>query len=258
MHENKLILGDALYTLKELSDNSVDMIFTDPPYNTTNLKIDKVNFDLSIFLSEFQRILKPNGWIFSFSPLGFFTLFEKYFKFKFQYIWEKFSPIVTFYNYVGPMPQHENIFAFYQKNLKKVNDLYWDKIPLRTKGDPYKIKRGENNSEYRKSQRYTYSTITTNTGYREGTTILKYPNKFTMSKTERTSHPTQKSLALCESICKAYCPENGIVLDPFMGSGTIPLAARRNNRKYIGCEINPEYYDIAKNRFDYSITSFTD
>ena len=44
------------------------------------------------------------------------------------------------------------------------------------------------------------------------------------------------------------CPENGVVLDPFMGSGTTGLVAIKNFRKYIGCEINPEYKEIAEKR----------
>jgi site-specific DNA-methyltransferase (adenine-specific) len=44
------------------------------------------------------------------------------------------------------------------------------------------------------------------------------------------------------------CPENGIVLDPFMGSGTTALVAMKNLRKFIGCELNPEYVKIAEQR----------
>lgn len=47
---------------------------------------------------------------------------------------------------------------------------------------------------------------------------------------------------------KAGCPENGIVLDPFMGAGTTGLVARKLNRNYIGYELNPEYIEIAENR----------
>jgi DNA modification methylase len=44
------------------------------------------------------------------------------------------------------------------------------------------------------------------------------------------------------------CPENGVVLDPFLGSGTTAIVARKLGRKYIGCEINPEYAQIAERR----------
>lgn len=47
---------------------------------------------------------------------------------------------------------------------------------------------------------------------------------------------------------KAGCPENGIVLDPFMGAGTTAVVARKLNRNYIGFELNPDYVKIAENR----------
>jgi DNA modification methylase len=49
-----------------------------------------------------------------------------------------------------------------------------------------------------------------------------------------------------EIFVKCFCPENGIVLDPFFGSGTTGLVAKKMNRHYIGIELNPEYVDIAK------------
>jgi DNA modification methylase len=52
------------------------------------------------------------------------------------------------------------------------------------------------------------------------------------------------------------CPENGIVLDPFMGSGTTGVVAIKTLRKYIGCELNPEYIQIAKQRISKEIGFF--
>ena len=53
---------------------------------------------------------------------------------------------------------------------------------------------------------------------------------------------------LCETPLKAGCPENGIVLDPFMGSGTTGLSALKQNKRFIGIELNPKYVEIANNR----------
>ena len=53
---------------------------------------------------------------------------------------------------------------------------------------------------------------------------------------------------LVERMLKAGCPENGIVLDPFFGSGTTGVYARKSNRNFIGIELNPEYVKIAENR----------
>jgi site-specific DNA-methyltransferase (adenine-specific) len=65
---------------------------------------------------------------------------------------------------------------------------------------------------------------------------------------ERENHPTQKPLEIIERIIKASCPANGIVLDPFMGSGTTAVAARRLKRHFIGFEINSAYCEMIRKR----------
>ncbi len=65
---------------------------------------------------------------------------------------------------------------------------------------------------------------------------------------ERADHPTQKPLVLIERMIKASCPANGLVLDPFMGSGTTAVAAARHGRRFAGFEINPAYLAIAQER----------
>ena len=58
---------------------------------------------------------------------------------------------------------------------------------------------------------------------------------------ERVDHPTQKPLEIIERMVKASCPPGGVVLDPFMGSGTTALAAQRLGRHFTGFELNPAY-----------------
>jgi site-specific DNA-methyltransferase (adenine-specific) len=65
---------------------------------------------------------------------------------------------------------------------------------------------------------------------------------------ERSDHPTQKPLALVERMVLASCPRGGTILDPFMGSGTSAVAAARHGRRFVGFEINPEYFATARSR----------
>jgi site-specific DNA-methyltransferase (adenine-specific) len=65
---------------------------------------------------------------------------------------------------------------------------------------------------------------------------------------EREDHPTQKPLEIVERMVRASCPENGIVLDPFAGTGTTAIACLLNKRRYITYELNPEYYEMILNR----------
>jgi len=69
-----------------------------------------------------------------------------------------------------------------------------------------------------------------------------------VSGKERTGHPTQKSLRLMEEIIEIHTNEGQTVLDPFMGSGTTGVAAKRLNRKFIGIELDEQYFDLAKDR----------
>ena len=65
---------------------------------------------------------------------------------------------------------------------------------------------------------------------------------------ERENHPTQKPLEIIERIIKASCPIGGIVLDPFMGTGTTAIAALNTKRDYIGYEINGKYCKMINER----------
>lgn len=67
---------------------------------------------------------------------------------------------------------------------------------------------------------------------------------------EKTLHPTQKSVRLMRDIIGIHTNPNDTILDPFMGSGTTGVACQNLNRNFIGIEINPEYFKIAKERIE--------
>ena len=67
---------------------------------------------------------------------------------------------------------------------------------------------------------------------------------------ERTEHPSQYPEELVERIIKVGTHEGDLVLDPFMGSGTTAVVAKRLNRRYVGYEIEPEYIEIANKRLE--------
>jgi site-specific DNA-methyltransferase (adenine-specific) len=70
---------------------------------------------------------------------------------------------------------------------------------------------------------------------------------------EREDHPTQKPLALVQRMVRASCPPGGLVLDPFMGSGTSAVAALSQGRRFAGFEINPDYFTIIERRVALSL-----
>jgi site-specific DNA-methyltransferase (adenine-specific) len=73
---------------------------------------------------------------------------------------------------------------------------------------------------------------------------------------ERVEHPTQKPVALISRMILASCPAGGLVFDPFMGSGTSAVAASRHARRFVGFEMNSDYYAIARRRLDAEMPLF--
>jgi len=71
---------------------------------------------------------------------------------------------------------------------------------------------------------------------------------FVATEVSREEHYAMFPKSLIVPCILCGCPENGIVLDPFMGSGTTGIVAANHNRKYIGCEINPDYVKTAERR----------
>ena len=73
---------------------------------------------------------------------------------------------------------------------------------------------------------------------------------------ERENHPTQKPLEIIDRMVLASSPENGLVLDPFMGSGTTAISCMRNKRKFVGFEINSSYCEMIEQRIERNRTLF--
>jgi DNA modification methylase len=123
--EVKLILGDCLQKMKELPDNSVDAVITDPPYNVLSMEWDKEEINWDELAEEFYRILKINGSIYIFGQFpmicSVYNSFSRYFKFKQDLVWYKnrgFSLADTIYT-----KYHENILFFFKGNENIVSTL---------------------------------------------------------------------------------------------------------------------------------------
>mgnify|MGYP002718285453 CR=1 FL=1 len=233
-----LMQGDCLELMKTIPDGSVDMILTDPPYGTTACKWDSV-IPFEPMWAELKRIIKPNGAIVLFAQ----TPFDKALGFsniemlRYEWIWIKEQGTGGMNAKKMPLKKHENILVFYKK-LPTYN-------PQFSKGRPYKIKRNkpdEEKSVYGKTG-VSDGFVSINDGIRYPTTELKF-NK------ETGLHPTQKPVALLEYLIKTYTQENETVLDFTMGSGSTGVAAKNLNRKFIGIELDNNYFNIAKERIE--------
>ena len=242
----KLMQGDCLELMKDIPDGSVDMVLCDLPYGTTKNKWDR-KVDLQSLWVQYKRIIKRNGCIALFGQ----TPFDKILGMsnlewlKYEWIWEKSHATGALNCNFAPLKAHENILIFsdgaacYVKNPKSAMPFY----AQLTSGKPYTKKLHTISTNYDiKWQRTNIETV--NHGTRYPRDVLRYPhdkNKF---------HPNQKPIALLEYLIRTYTNVGETVLDNCMGSGSTGVACVNTGRSFIGMELAPGYFEVAKQRID--------
>ena len=240
MKINEIYLGDCLELMpKNVEDKSVDMIFCDLPYGTTQNKWDSV-IPLDELWKEYERVIKDNGAIvlFAAQPFTSALIMSNPKMFKYDWIWQKPKGTGHLNAKKQPMRDKEDILVFYKKQCTY--------NPQMTEGTPYKDKAGK---DHTKSTSMTGS-YGKYTNYREVNKGVRYPKQVQQfGVVERgTVHPTQKPLDLIEYMIKTYTNEGDLILDNTCGSGTTGLGAKNLNRNYIMMEQDPKYYEIACKR----------
>ena len=234
------MLGDCLERMKEIPDGSVDMILTDPPYGTTACKWDSI-IPLEPMWEQLKRIIKPNGAIVMTASQPFTSVLvsSNLKMFKYEWIWEKDGGSNFATVKYQPMKEHESVLIF-GKGRTTYNQIKQERIGSR-KGKKTTTKNNGNKGgvygDFSKSKSYEVSE-------------LRCPRSIQRFKRERGLHPTQKPVALMEYLIKTYTNESETVLDFTMGSGSTGVAAKNLNRKFIGIELDQEYFNIAKKRIN--------
>lgn len=234
--------GDCLELMKEIPNNSIDMILCDLPYGTTSCKWDIIiPFDL--LWEQYKRIIKENGAIalFSKQPFTSFLIQSNLKWWRYELIWEKEKGTDFGNSNRKPLNAHESIQLFYKKQPTYNKQM--------RPGEPYIINRKKNNNNnedlnFKSDNRGLY----VNKGERTPISVIKISRD---NITKGSSfHPTQKPVKLCEWLIKSYTNEGDVVLDNCMGSGSTGIACVNTNRKFIGYELNKEYFEIAKKRIE--------
>lgn len=235
-----LLFGDCLDLMPALPENSVDLLFTDLPYGTTNCRWD-TPIDLERFWQQAKRIVRPGGCkaLFAQTPfdkvLGVSNLQEL----RYEWIWEKTQATGHLNAKKMPMKAHENILIFYD-HLPTYN-------PQITHGHKRKISTAAHKRSCRTGEVYhDYA----KTGY---DSTDRYPRDVLHGPSDKQKlclHPTQKPVWLCEQIVLTYTNAGDTVLDCCMGSGSIGVACLQNDRKYIGMENDLAIFEVAKSRLE--------
>jgi len=223
-----IYLGDSYKLITQIPDNSIDLIFTDPPYNlsnysTGNIKLswrkdinndvadwDKVEFKPKSWVKEFKRVLKPTGNIFAFTSYNLLGKWHEAFDPEFgtfQFVvWHKTNPVPKVLR-AGFLNSCELIVCMWNKghtwnfsNQKEMHNFIETPICMR----PERIK-----------------------------------NPF---------HPTQKPVRVLEHIIEIASNKDDIVFDPFMGVGSTGVAALNLDRKFTGIEIDEKFFKASEKR----------
>ena len=272
--------ADCLEKMKDLEEDSIDLIFCDLPYGVTSCKWD-CKIDLEEFWKQVMRIKKLN------TPI-FFTTTTKYGVdliqsapkkcfFRYDLVWVKSVPAGFLCAKKMPMRKHEMIYVFYEKlpfydlsshkhkfikerdTEQKNGKIYegnGNKKIIEGKYDPplpVSVVKEEKNSNKNSE---LYGELKDNGYYhlrKNGeTTAYNPPLPTTMLeiKSTRGKHSTEKPVALMEWIFKYYSKEGDTILDPTMGSGSTGVACKNMNRKFIGIEKDEDIFKVAQSRLN--------
>lgn len=243
MTDYSLHQGDCLELMRDIPDGSIDMILCDLPYGTTTCKWDTV-IPFEPLWEQYKRIIKAKGAIVLFGSEPFSTqLRNSNLKmFKYDWIWVK-SRTVGFLNAKNaPLKKHEHIHVFSKgaaANNNKNRMCYFPQGLIEV-------------NKVKKSVKQSGDTVVGERPSRQNDYVCRYegyPNSVLHFNNEKKQiHPTQKPVALLEYLVKTYTNEGDTVLDNCMGSGSTGVACINTGRRFIGMELDPQYFEIAEKR----------
>ena len=254
-HPNgSLYRGNSIEWLKSLESESVDLIFADPPYNIN--KADWDNFENQEeyikwsmrWIEQASRILKPTGSLY---VCGFSEILadlkhpaSKYFKSCRWIIWH-YKNKANLGNDWGR--SHESILHFRKSKSFKLNidDI---RIPYGEHTLKYPSHPQAETSQYDNGKNANHIWEPNPLGAKPKD-VLEIPTTCN-GMHEKTPHPTQKPEELLRKIILASSNIGAIVLDPFCGSGTTPVCSEQLQRKWLACDLSPEYLDWTINRIE--------
>lgn len=242
---NNLYQGDCLELMKNIEDKTVDLIVCDLPYGCLNKKNPNAQWDQQIpfdkLWEQYERIIKDNGAIILFGQ-GMFTaqlMLSNQKLWRYNLIWKKGGRVSGFLNAKKqPLRNHEDIVVFY-KQQPTYNPQMTVGKPLHGKGNGVHNFKNSNYGDFKELP-----------DTRKGET-LKYPKSvLNFERPHPAKHPTEKPVELLRWIIKTYSNEGELVLDNCMGYGSTIIAAIKENRSYIGMEIDNAFYEMTKERIN--------
>ena len=272
-----LILGDSTKELKKIKDKTIDLIYLDPPffsqkdYKLTTKEEETYSFSdkwnnlddyLSLIekiLKESNRILKNTGSIFlhcdKHASHYLRCLLDKTFgpkNFQSEIIWtyKRWSNSKK-----GLLNNHQNIYFYSKTKNFYFNTIMCNYSPSTNVDQIMQLRERINNGKTVYKLDKLGNQILSNA--KNGVPLsdiwdIPYLNP---KAKERTGYPTQKPVVLLERILEIASKEQDLILDPFCGSGTTLLAAKRTNRRYIGIDISETAIELSRKRLSENIVT---
>lgn len=240
---NKIIQGDCLEIMRKIPDNSVDVAFADPPFNLKkkyNSYYDKHEVEEYLswckeWLTEMVRITKPTGSIFVHNIPKWLIYFGFFLNeiaiFRHWIAWDAMgSPLGK-----TLLPNHYGILYYVKSEKFKFYDIRM--LHKRCRNCHYVLQ------DYggKKNQMHPFGPLVSDVW----TDIHRIRHK-----KRRDEHPCQLPVHLLERLLLFSSDEGDIILDPFIGTGTTAIAAKRLGRKYIGIDIDPKYVEITNKKLE--------
>lgn len=240
---NKVVQGDSLEVMRKIPDNSVDVTFADPPFNLKkkyNSYYDEHEVEEYLswckkWLAEMVRITKPTGSIFVHNIPKWLIYFGFYLNevatFRHWIAWDAMgSPLGK-----TLLPNHYGILYYVKSDEFKFYDIRM--LHKRCRNCHYILQ------DYggKKNQMHQFGPLISDVW----TDIHRIRHK-----KRRDEHPCQLPVHLLERLLLMSSDEGDIVLDPFVGTGTTAIAAKKLGRKFIGIDIDPKYVEITNKKIE--------
>ena len=253
----KLEQVDSAKFIHRLEPDSVDMLVTSPPYfigkeYDKSTQVADFNEIILKLVPNLEKVIKPGGSVCwqvgnhvcedGIVPLDYLTAIamkeSSQFQLRNRIIWTFSHGNHARRRFSG---RHETIL-WYTKGDNYFFDLDAVRVPQKYPGKRHY--RGPNKGKF------SGNPLGKNPGdYWEFGAVWDIPN-VKANHVEKTDHPCQYPIALVRRLILALCPKGGVVLDPFLGSGTTAVAALIDSRNFIGCDISKTYLAIAISRLN--------
>lgn len=235
-----LHFGECLTMMRQIADNTIDMVICDLPYSLTSNRWDSL-IPLDALWDTYNRICKPTAAIVltAGQPFTSILVTSNLPMFRHEWIWLK-NRGSNFANTVRePMKEHESVLVFskgkwtYNKQMQERTGTGSDRVK-------YGVAFQSQSANYREFAGRDHQMLPE----------MRVPSSWQKFNCEVGLHPTQKPVGLFEYLIKTYSHEDDLVLDNCAGSGTTAIACLNLHRRYLCIEQDPDYFTLASKRID--------